>query len=109
MKGGLQNIMATLKGISISRNWGERPTGNVILGNMAFANVEKGQRYDLVQFSINELNKPYMWRESIGVPCGISEEEIKEIVLEYIEKFITDKDIKSYLDFLEMGEKWGWD
>lgn len=101
--------MATLKNISISRNWGERPTSNVILGNITFANVEKGQRYDLVQFSINELNKPYMWRQSIGVPCETSEKEIEKIVIEYIEKFITDKDIKQYLDFLEMGEKWGWD
>lgn len=101
--------MATIKDIKISRNWGKRPTGNCSIAYQAYANVEQGEEYDLVQFSINELDKPYFWRSSIGVPCGTSEEDIKKIVEEYARDYITEQDIKDYRDFLESGEKWGWD
>ena len=99
--------MATIKKIKISRNWGKRPTDNAIYCGMAWG-VEKGEPYDLVQFSIHELNKPYFWNMSLCVKCGTSEEEINKLVEEYAET-ITDKDIAEYIDFLEQGEKWGWD
>ena len=98
--------MATIKNIKIHRNWGKRPTDNAIYCGMVWG-VEKGEPYDLVQFSINELGKPYFWNISFCSPCGMSEEEIRGNVEEYA-KTITDKDIKGYRDFLEYGEKWGW-
>lgn len=100
--------MATIKKIEIRRNWGERPTGNSSIIGEVFFGVEKGQRYDLIQFSINELHKPYLWFDSIGVPLETSEEECRRIATEFASK-ITDKDIKEYTNFLEDGEKYGWD
>ena len=100
--------MATIKDIDISRNWATRPTGNCEIANMAWAEVEKGEEYDLVKFSINELNKPYYWKICFGFKCGTSEEDIRETVEDYAET-ITEQDIKDYRDFLECGEKWGWD
>lgn len=99
--------MATIKNIMINRNWGKRPTGNAVYCGMAWG-VEKGEPYDLVQFSINELDKPYFWNTSLCFPCGTSEEEIKESVEEYA-KGITDKEIQDYRRFLDDGERWGWD
>lgn len=100
--------MITIKNIKISRNWGTRPTDNAIYCGMAWA-VKKGEPYDLVQFSINELNKPYFWRDSLALPCGQSEEEIRQDCEDYIKQYIEDKDIAEYKKFLEYGEKWGWD
>lgn len=100
--------MATIKNIKVSRKWATRPTGNSIYPEMIWQ-VEKGQEYDLVQFSINELNKPYFWYESLCLPCGMSEEEIHEIVAQYVKERIDEQSIKDYKKFLEDGEKWGWD
>lgn len=99
--------MATIKDIKIHRNWGKRPTDNVVYVGMAWG-VEKGEPYDLVQFSINELGKSYFWNTSLCFPCGMSEEEIKKECVDYAQQNITEKDIKDYLYFLECGEKWGW-
>ena len=101
--------MATIKDIQISKNWGARPTGNCENLNEVYYGVEKGQRYDLVQFSINELGKPYYWLQSICVPVDTSQEEIEEIVNEFARDHIKEEDIKYYQRFLEDGEKWGWD
>ena len=100
--------MATIKDIKRTKNRGIRPTNNVILAGHIWL-VEKGQPYDLVQFSINELNKPYLWRECICVPCDWEDETIERVVRGYAEDEITEKDIKDYVWFLECGEKWGWD
>lgn len=100
--------MATIKEVRISREWGTRPTGNYEIANMAWADVKKGDKYDLVKISINELGKPYYWQISFGFKCGTSEEEIRESVEEYA-KGITDKEIQDYRRFLEDGERWGWD
>ena len=100
--------MVTIKNIKINRNWGIRPTDNVICCGMAWA-VKKGEPYDLVQFSINELNKPYFWETSLCLPCGQSEEEIRQDCEDYINTYITDEDVNRYRKFLESGEKWGWD
>lgn len=100
--------MATIKDIKIHRNWGKRPTDNVVYVGMAWG-VEKGEPYDLVQFSINELDKFYFWNTSLCFPCGMSEEEIKKECVNYAQQNITEKDIKDYRYFLECGEKWGWD
>lgn len=99
--------MATIKDIKIHRNWGKRPTGNDIYCGMVWG-VEKGEPYDLVRFSINELDKSYFWYISLCFPCETSEEEIRESVEEYA-KGITDKEIQDYCRFLEDGERWGWD
>lgn len=100
--------MATIKDIKIYRNRGTRPTDYAVYCGMAWG-VEKGEPYDLVQFSINELNKPYFWRTSLCFPCGMSEEEIREECIEYAQQNITEKDIQDYRRFLEDGERWGWD
>lgn len=98
--------MATLKKVSISRNWGVRPNDNgIYLGNNWM--VEKGQPYDLVQFSINEING-YYWEEALCVPIGITEEDAKQLCEEAV-SYITDKAIKDYKWFLDMGNKYGWD
>lgn len=101
--------MATIKEFEIKRNWGIRPTGNSYFANQVYTDVEKGQPFDLITFSINELTKPYSWRESIGVPCGTSEDEARELVEEYAKEYITEDDIKRYEEFLKNGELWGWD
>lgn len=100
--------MATIKDIKITRNWGKRPTGSRYICNEVYVEVDKGDPYDLVQFSINELEKSYYWHTSIGVKCGTSEDEIKEIVEEYAREHISKQDIKDYTRFLEDGERWGW-
>ena len=99
--------MATLKEINIYRNWGIRPDGNEIIAGNIYCDVEKGKPYDLVQFSINEING-YYWNETICVPLNTSDEDIKKIVEEYITT-ITDDDIKDYQRFLDDGNKYGWD
>ena len=100
--------MATIKSISRSKNWGVRPTNNIILAGHIWL-VEKGQPYDLVQFSINELDKPYFWKEHLCVPCDWEEGVVERVIKRYAENEITEKDINNYRQFLEDGEKWGWD
>lgn len=100
--------MATIKSIETNRNWGVRPSDNVIDFGFVWK-VKKGEQYDLVEFTINELgNKPYYWAESLCVPIGMTDKEIEKIVKDYV-KTITDEDIKNYKEFLEDGERWGWD
>lgn len=100
--------MATIKKINISRNWATRPTDNAIYDGIAWG-VQKGERYDLVQFSLEEIDKPFFWRTALAFPLGMSEEEIRNECIDYVKNNITDKDIKEFLWFLECGEKWGWD
>lgn len=100
--------MATIKSISRSRNRGIRPINNIIFAGYIWL-VEKGQPYDLVQFSINELDKSYFWNEHFCVPCDWKEDVVERVVKRYAEDEITEKDIKAYRQFLEDGEKWGWD
>ena len=99
--------MVTIKNVEIHRNWGKRPNDNAVYCGMAWG-VEKGEPYDLVQFSINELGKSYFWNTALCLPCGTSEEEIRASVEEYA-KGITDEEIQDYRGFLEDGERWGWD
>lgn len=100
--------MATIKDIQISRERGTRPNNNAIYCGMAWG-VEKGEKYDLVQFSINELNKPYFWNTSLCFPCGMSEEEIRQECIKFAKEYISEKDVQDYRNFLEDGERWGWD
>ena len=52
--------MVTVDKIEIKRNWGVRPNDyEVYLGKLWC--VEKGEPYDCVQFSVKELQKPYLW------------------------------------------------
>ena len=99
--------MATLKKVNIYRNWGIRPDGNTIIEGNIYYGVDKGEPYDLVQFSINEING-YYWNDTICVPIGTSEENINRIVNEFV-KTITDADMKEYQRFLDYGNKYGWD
>lgn len=99
--------MATIKSFEIKRNWSKRPVGNVeIAGNIW--GVKKGEEYDLVSFTLNETKKGYKWHQSLCVPCGASEKDIKKI-LHNVALSITDEDIASYDRFIENGEKYGWD
>lgn len=100
--------MATIKDIKISRKWSTRPTGNGNYPEMVWR-IEKGKEYDLVSFSINELNKPYCWYERLCLPCGMSEEKIKQIVERYAKDQINEQAIEDYARFLKNGERWGWD
>lgn len=99
--------MATLKGINIHRNWGKRPEGNITIEGNIYYGVEKGKPYDLIQFSINEING-YYWNNTLCVPVGTEEDEINRIVNEYVAT-ITEADIKEYQKFLDYGNKYGWD
>lgn len=99
--------MATLKKINIYRNWGIRPDGNTIIEGNIYYGVDKGEPYDLVQFSINEING-YYWNDTLCVPVGTEEDEINRIVNEYVAT-ITEADIKEYQRFLDYGNKYGWD
>lgn len=100
--------MATLKKIRTYKNWSTRPeSDNVIIAGNIYKGVEKGEPYDLVQFSINEITD-YFWNESICVPLNTSDDDIKKIVEEYVAT-ITDDDIKDYQRFLDYGNKYGWD
>jgi len=99
--------MATVKNIETHRNWGVRPNDNVIHGGMVWR-VKKGEPYDLVQFSINELNKGYYWADSLCLPAGLPDDEIKAKVEAYAKKIPTES-ISRFKEFLEDGEKWGWD
>lgn len=98
--------MATLKDIKINRNWGVRPNNNVIYVGGEWR-IKKGMAYDLVRFSINELNKVYYWKDCLCLRCGLTERQIENEVKEYV-KNITEKDISDYKHFLEYGEKYGW-
>lgn len=100
--------MATIKKIRINRNWSTRPTDNgIYVGDVWF--VEKGEPYDLIQFSINELDMGYFWHTSLCVPCGISDEDALKMAEEYAKDNISQKSIDSYKHFLEYGQKYGWD
>lgn len=100
--------MATIKNIKVSRNWGKRPDNeNIYIGDVWF--IEKGEEYDLLQFTINELDMGFYWNDSLCVPCGKTEEELLEIAKDYAKNQITDESIKSYRRFLEFGQKYGWD
>lgn len=99
--------MATLKEIRISREWGTRPTDNSTYAGDAWY-VEKGEKYDLVSFMIEEVEH-YYWHTSLCLPCGISEEEARAKAEEYAKNEITQEEIDSYKRFLSYGEKYGWD
>lgn len=99
--------MATVKKINITRNWNTRPNDNAIHFGGIYKNVEKGEPYDLVQFSINEISG-YYWHSCLCVPCGTSEDEVKGMVEEFV-KSITDKQIREYKEFIDFGNKYGWD
>lgn len=98
--------MTTLKNIQVSKSWGIRPTDSAIYIGCAWM-VEPGEPYDLVQFSINEING-YYWRTSICVPEGTSDEDVEKIVKEYVSA-ISDEEIREYKKFLDWGNKYGWD
>jgi len=100
--------MATVKKIRISREWNERPEDDIdIAGEIYF--VEKGQTYDLLQFTLEELGYDYFWHESLCVPCGKTEKELLEIARNYAKTQITDERLNNYRRFLDYGEKYGWD
>lgn len=99
--------MATVKSINIVRNEFTRKRQDNGVCNMCWF-VNEGEPYDVVNFSINELDKSYFWNVTLCVPCGLSEDEINSKVKEYAET-ITEKQIADYRNFLEMGEIYGWD
>lgn len=99
--------MATLDKITIKNNAGKRPNNNFEYVGYIWK-IEPGQEYDMVQFTLEEINKPYYWKQNVCVPINLPEEEIVKICQD-IAKTITDEDIESYVQFLEYGEKFGWD
>lgn len=97
--------MATLKKINIIRNFSTR--NNNRYGIVWEKNLKENEEYDLIQISLEEIPH-YYWKNSIGIKCGYSEEEIRKSVQKYVDT-ISDKEIESYKRFLADGEKWGWD
>lgn len=100
--------MATIKDIERHEKWGKRPTDNTQLVGHIWL-VEKGEDYDLVNFSINELEKYFYWNECLCVPCYWTDEQVRKVAERYAQECISEKEIESFKWFLEMGEKWGWD
>lgn len=99
--------MATLDKITITHSVGKRPNNNFeYVGHIW--KIEPGQEYDAVQFTLKEINKPYCWKQTVCVPTNMPEEEVVKICQD-VAKTITDEDIESYVEFLEYGEKFGWD
>lgn len=99
--------MATIKDIKIMRNRGNRPENNVIYVDHVWL-VEKGEPYDVLQFSINELERSYYWKSIICTPCGLLEKELYRIAEQHAKK-ITDNEINDYKSFLDIGDEYGWD
>ena len=99
--------MVTVDKIEIKRNCGVRPDDNAVYLGKLWC-VEKGEPYDSVQFSIRELQKPYFWHTALCIKCGTSERKINRLVRGFA-KTITGEEIHGYRQFLEDGEKWGWD
>ena len=98
--------MATIKSFCVTRNAGKK---DKFLGNVAWdTSLKEGDEYDCVQFTINELSKPYFWRERLGLRCGLSESEIRK-VCDDIAATITPKQIKNYEAFIKMGEETNWE
>lgn len=97
--------MATIKKFRINRNWSVR---NGREYGKVFYDVSVGEKYDLVNFIINELGIDIYWHTSLGVNLNTSKEEIDKYLNKYI-KTITKQDIKDYRDFIDNGNKYGWD
>lgn len=95
----------TIKKINILRNWGTR---NGRECDKVFHDVPVAEKYDLVQFVINELGLDIYWCVSIGVPLNTSEEDATKYVEKYI-KTIKKSDIADYKRFINDGDKYGWD
>lgn len=100
--------MATVKKIRVCRNWNIRPNDDTELAGEIYL-VNKGQPYDLLQFTIEELGYDYFWHEALCVPCGKTEKELLAIAKNYAKTQITNETISNYRRFLEYGEKYGWD
>lgn len=96
--------IANLGSIEIRRDYSIRPNNND-MSNVWY--VEEGERYDLVRFTIKEING-YYWNEGIAVPCGTDEEEINQLVEDFI-KDISAIDVADFKRFIEFGNEWGWD
>lgn len=97
--------MAESRNIRISRNFGVRDTKTYTMGDIWY--VDEGEPYDLVQFSIKEI-EGFMWPEALCVPCGTSEKEIDKLVKEKASA-ITEADIDEFKNFVEFGKTFGWD
>ena len=97
--------MNDIKNIRIKRNFGVRNAKYDNLGDIWY--VKDGEPYDLVQFSIKEM-EGFMWRDALCLPCGLSETEIREYVND-VSATITKSQIEEYKDFIEFGKTFGWD
>lgn len=102
MRGGK---MITIKKIDIKKNWSAR---NGREGSTIFYNVSVTEKYDLVQFIIDELGYDIYWCVGIGVPLDTSEEEINKYVEKYC-KTLKKSDVMDYKKFIDDGDKYGWD
>lgn len=98
--------MATLNNFERIKNFATRPNDNCVYPGHVWL-VEKGERYDLVQFTIKEV-KGYYWDESICVPTDFADEQVENIVNERV-SLITDAQISEYLGFIEDLKQYGCD
>lgn len=90
----------------IERNAGVRPLGNVdIVGFTWF--VERGQKYDLVSFTIKEFSG-YVWYKKICVRCGYEEDKCMRLA-QLFAKHIKPQELKYMKDMVEDFKRYGCD
>lgn len=99
--------MATLKEARINEKWAKRPKNNEIIAGNVYFNVAEDEEYDLIKFSINEI-EGYYWWESLCFPSGTPIKEINKQTEEYV-KNISQEKVNEYKRFLEDGMRYGWD
>ena len=97
--------MIKVTDVHIQRRWAQRPTGNTIICDTAWA-VDKGEWYDLVQFHIDQLPDCF-WRTALAFPVDMAEEEIKKETQDYAERYINEQDIKDFKEFLRDISEFG--
>lgn len=97
--------MIKVKNITRNKNWGIRPTDNGIMFGFIWL-VERGEQYDLVQFTINGV-KGYYWREKFCVPCEWTDEAVEKVVKQYVEDCISSEEVKLFAEFIKNIEEWG--
>lgn len=102
----VEGIMATLDRIERNKNWASRPTDNSISEGTIWC-VEKGEEYDLVQFTIKEIDG-YYWNQAVAFPVDADDNFIAEEIKGYCES-IPEYAVKEYRSFLDFGNKYGWD
>lgn len=98
--------MFTIKKIDIERNYGIRQEGYSSNENIVWC-VKKGESYALVRFVFNEVPTHYYWT-SVAMDNRLTDEQIEKEVRESI-CTIPEESLRWFKNFIESGNKFGWD